>query len=138
MPYLRVTAMACDGLARATAGDFVAGAKAFRAAIDFGRSVKAGLEYEARMLADFAEMLYRAGDGDAALEVAKEANAVAKRRTDRVAECYSTLVRGTILAATGEEGAVEARRLLDDIEQLLRISGAAFFEPQAVSPSIAS
>ena len=54
------------------------------------------------MLADLAEIRYCAGDLGAALGVAKEANAVAKRRTNRVAECHSALVQGTILAVTGE------------------------------------
>jgi class 3 adenylate cyclase/tetratricopeptide (TPR) repeat protein len=130
MPYLRVRAMACAGLAKATASDFVAGARDLRAAIDFGRGAKAGIEYEGRMLADFADVLYRAGDRDAALEVAKEADAVARRRTDRVAECHAALMLATILAATGGKEDPEARRQLARADQLLGISGAAFFEPQ--------
>ncbi len=81
------------------------------------------------MLADFADVLYRAGDLDAALEVAKEADAVARRRTDRVGECHAALVQGTVLAAIGEDA--EARQLLDHADELLHISGAAFFAPQA-------
>ena len=130
MPYLRVRAMACAGLAKATAADFLAGARDLRAAIDFGRGAKAGIEYEGRMLADFADVLYRAGDRDAALEVAKEADAVARRRTDRVAECHAALMLATILAATGGNEDAEARRLLARADQLLSISGAAFFAPQ--------
>jgi hypothetical protein len=128
MPYLRVRAMACAGLAKATAADFVAGARDLRAAIDFGRSAKVGIEYEGRMLADFADVLYRAGDLGAALEVAREADAVAKRRTDRVGECHAALVQGTVLAAVGDDA--EARQLLDHADRLLQVSGAAFFEPQ--------
>ncbi|HEY4985009.1 MAG TPA: AAA family ATPase [Bradyrhizobium sp.] len=130
MPYLRVRAMACAGLAKATAANFAAGARDLRAAIDFGRGAKAGIEYEGRMLADFADVLYRAGDRDAALKVAKEAEAVARRRTDRVAECHAALMLATILAATGGKEDPEARRLLARADQLLGISGAAFFAPQ--------
>jgi len=128
MPYLRVTAMACDGLAKAIAGDFGAGARDLRAAIEFGRGSRTGLEYEGRMLADLAEILYRAGDLDAALVVAREADAVAKRRTDRIAEFHATLVQGMILAVTGESS--QAARLLEQADHLLSISGAAFFAPQ--------
>jgi tetratricopeptide (TPR) repeat protein len=130
MPYLRVRAMACAGLAKATAGEFEAGARDLRTAIDFGRGAKAGIEYEGRMLADFADVLHRAGDLDTALEVAKEADAVARRRTDRVAECHAALVQGTILADAGGSDDAEAQRQLARADQLLRISGAAFFEPQ--------
>jgi len=129
MPYLRVRAMACAGLAKATVGDFADCARDLREAIDLGRRARAGIEYEGRMLADFANLLHRGGDLDAALKVAKEADAVATLRNDRVAECHAALLQGTILAAAGTDD-TEARRLLDRADQLLRISGAGFFEPQ--------
>ena len=43
--------------------------------------------------------------------------------------CHAALLQGTILAAAGTDD-TEARRLLDRADQLLRISGAGFFEPQ--------
>jgi adenylate cyclase len=52
------------------------------------------------------------------------------RRTDRVAECHAAMVQGTILVAAGDKEDTEARRLLAHADQLLRISGAAYFEPQ--------
>jgi len=131
MPYIRVAAMACAGLAKGTAGDFAAGARGLREAIDFARHARAGLEFEARMLADFADVLYRAGDLDAALEASEEAITVAKRRTDRVAECHASLVRGMTLAVAGGDD-VEANRLLEHAEQLLSVSGAGFFKPRLV------
>jgi class 3 adenylate cyclase/tetratricopeptide (TPR) repeat protein len=133
MPYLRVAALACAGLAEATAGDFTAAANDLREAIDFARRARAGLEFEARMLADLADALYRAGDRGAALEAAEEAITVARRRTDRMAECHASLVRGMILAVAdggGDDG--EASRLLEHAEQLLGESGAAFYEPRLI------
>jgi class 3 adenylate cyclase/tetratricopeptide (TPR) repeat protein len=131
MPYLRVAAVACAGLAKATAGHFAAGAQDLREAIDLARSTRAGLEYEGRMLADFADTLYRGGDIGAALEATKEALSVARRRTDRVAQCQATLLLGTILAVTGGGTDIaEASRLLEHAEQLLSVSGAIFFEPR--------
>ena len=96
------------------------------------RAVCGRLEFEARMLADFADVLYRAGDLDAALEASEEAITVATRRTDRVAECHASLVRGLTLAVTGDSDDVEANRLLEHAEQLLSVSGAGFFEPRLV------
>ena len=130
-PYLRVAALASAGLAKATAGEFMAGAQQLREAIDFARSARAGLEFEARMLADFADVLYRARDLNAALEAADEAIAVARRRTDRIAELHATLLRGLILAAAGDGQYVEEiSELIHRAEELLSVSGAAFFEPR--------
>ena len=133
MPYLHVAAMACAGLAKCTAGDFIAGGHDLREAIDFARHARAGLESEARMLADLADALYRAGDLDAALKVTEEAITVAGRRTDRVGECHASLVRGMVLAvAGGGREDVEANRLLEHADQLLSLSGAGFFQPHLV------
>ena len=56
-----------------------------------------------------------------------EAIAVAKRRTDRVAEFHATLMQGTIFAVGGRSN--EAAGLLEQADQLTRASGAMFFEP---------
>jgi len=131
MPYLRVASIVCAGLADGTAGEFAAGARHLREAIDFAHRARAGLEFEARMLADFADMLYRAGDLDAALAASNEAIDVARRRTDRLAECHASAVRGLTIVATGDvadDG--ESNQLLEHAERLLSVSGAAFFQPQ--------
>jgi adenylate cyclase len=130
-PYLRVAAIASAGLAKAAAGEFTAAAALLREAIDFARSARAGLEFEARMLADFADALYRAGDLDAALAAVDEAVAVARRRTDRIAELHATLLRGLVLAAAGDaKNDKEVSELILRAEELLNVSGAAFFEPR--------
>src|SRR5579871_6112178 len=128
MPYLRVAAMTCAGLAKATAGRFNEAASELREAIAFARAARAGLEFEGRMLADVADVLLRADDLDAALEACDEAIAVSRRRTDRLAELHATLVRGLILAATDDVGnAGEINRLITRSDELLNVSGAAFF-----------
>jgi class 3 adenylate cyclase/tetratricopeptide (TPR) repeat protein len=133
MPYLQVAAIACAGLTKATAGEFTAGASDLLEAIDFARGARAGLEFEARMLADRADALYRAGDLDAAREAADEAIAVARRRTDRIAELHATLLRGLILAAVGDtHNEEEVSGLIKNAETLLNVTGAAFFEPRLV------
>jgi adenylate cyclase len=85
------------------------------------------------MLADFADALYRAGNLDAALVAVDEAIAVARRRTDRIAELHATLLRGLVLAAAGDaKNDREVDELILRAEELLNVSGAAFFEPQLV------
>jgi hypothetical protein len=117
----------------ATAGQFGAAAEKLQEAVDFARSARAGLEFEARMLADLADTLYRAGNLDAALQAADEAIAVATRRTDRIAELHATLLRGLVLADAGDSrNDEEIGRLAAKAERLLKVSGAAFFEPQMV------
>jgi len=128
---LRVAAIASAGLARATAGEFAAAAELLREAIDFARSARAGLEFEARMLADLADALYRAGDLDAASVAVDEAVAVARRRTDRIAELHATLLRGLVLADAGDaKNDKEVGELISHAEELLNVSGAAIFEPR--------
>jgi adenylate cyclase len=117
MPYLRVAAMVCDALAHATAGELNEAASELREAIAFARRARAGLEFEGRMLADFADVLYRAGDLDVGLEACDEAIAVSRRRTDRLAELHATVVRGLILAAAGDV------RNADEIDQIILRAG---------------
>jgi class 3 adenylate cyclase/tetratricopeptide (TPR) repeat protein len=131
MPYLRVAAMVCAALATATADKFNEAAGELREAITFARRARAGLEFEARMLADLADVLYRAGDLEVALEACDEAIAVSRRRTDRLAELHATVVRGLILAAAGDvQSAEEIRQLIVRADELLNVSGAAFFAPR--------
>ncbi|QPF83482.1 AAA family ATPase [Bradyrhizobium genosp. L] len=129
-PYLRVAAVASAGLASAAAGDFRVAAPQLREAIDFARSARAGLEFEARMLADLTEALYLAADFDAALQSADEALTVARRRTDRVAELHATVLRGLIVCALGNTSHDELDALVSAAQNLLDVSGAAYFEPQ--------
>lgn len=131
MPYLRVAAMVCDALAHATAGELNEAASELREAIAFARHARAGLEFEGRMLADFADVLYRAGDLNVGLEACDEAIAVSRRRTDRLAELHATVVRGLILAAAGDvRNADEIDQIILRADELLNASGAAFFAPQ--------
>ena len=91
--------MVCAGLANATAGDFAAASVNCARRSISPAAPGPDLEFEARMLADLADMLYRAGDLDVALEASSEAIAVSRRRTDRLAEVQATVVRGLTLAA---------------------------------------
>jgi adenylate cyclase len=132
IPYLRVVALGCAGLAKAAAADFAGGARELRQAIEHARRAKAGLEFEPRLLADLAETHQRAGQHGVAAEVAGEAIEVARRRTARVAECQASIVRAAALLAAGAGAAAgrhEAEELLGRAERLLRASGAGILEP---------
>ncbi|WP_076865846.1 adenylate/guanylate cyclase domain-containing protein [Bradyrhizobium mercantei] len=129
MPYLRVAALSSAGLASGAAGDFKVGAVQLREALDLARSARAGLEFEATMLADLAETLYRAADHHAALQTADEALMVARRRTDRVAELHATVLRGLIVCALGSTSHDELDELVGGAQNLLGVSGAVYFTP---------
>jgi adenylate cyclase len=130
IPYLRVAAFDCMALAKSTGGDFVGAASDLEEGIAFARRVKAGLEFEARLLSDLADALYRGGSFGKAAEVSGEGIDVARRRTHRVAECHASLTRAAALATTGGgEHRETARGLLNRAEELIQISGAAVFKP---------
>ena len=83
------------------------------------------------MLADTTDILYRAGDFPAALEASVEAIAVARRRTDRIAELHATMLRGLVLSAVDtSQHFKEVGELIKHAETLFEVSGAAFFEPR--------
>jgi adenylate cyclase len=128
IPYLHVYALACTGLAKGIAGEFAPAACDLTNALDFARRSKVGLEFEARMLADLAECHFYGGKLDQALAAAREAIAIAQRRTARCAECHASIISASILA--NQEGANdEAESLLERAEHIVKSSGAQIYEP---------
>jgi class 3 adenylate cyclase/tetratricopeptide (TPR) repeat protein len=133
IPYVRVAAMTCSGLARSVSGDFSGAARSLRDAIEFARRAKAGLEFEAGILTNLADAHYRGGDFSAALETSQEAIAAARRRTDRVSECHASIVRAMALAGTNDVRSYdEAIALRARAEQLMSVTGAALLEPELI------
>jgi adenylate cyclase len=129
VPYWLVLASFCQGLAAATAGDFTEADGFFQQALDASRRGKAGLEFEARMLAYQADNLMRAGNSLRAGEVAAEAIAVAQRKADRLGECHASLVGAeACLTQSGSRDTEKARRLLDRASVLTDETGAKAFE----------
>ena len=130
IPYWFVIASYCQGLAASTAGDFVEADGFLQQALDASRRGRAGLEYEARILAFQADNLMRAGDPQRAGEVAAEAIGVAQRKADRLAECHASLVAADVnLRRSGSQHTEEARRLLDRANALIDETGAKVYEP---------
>ncbi len=129
-PYWFVVASYCQGLAAATAGDFMEADGFFQQALDASRRGRAGLELEARILAFQADNLMRADDPGRAGEVATEAIGVARRKADRLAECHASLVAAwACLTRSGSQHAGEARGLLNRANALIDETGAKAHEP---------
>jgi adenylate cyclase len=128
-PYWFVVASNCQGLAASTAGDFTEADGFFQLALDASRRGRAGLEFEARILAFQADNLMRAGDPRRAEEVAAEAIGVARRKADRIAECHASLVAARVCLTRGEaQYAEEAGRLLNRASDLIDETGAKAYE----------
>ena len=129
-PYWFVVASYCQGLAASTAGDFKEADGFLQQALDASRRGRAGLEFEARILAFQADNLMRADDPRRAGEVAAEAIGVARRKADRLAECHASLVAaGACLTRSGSQYAEEARSLLNRANALIDETGAKAYEP---------
>jgi class 3 adenylate cyclase/tetratricopeptide (TPR) repeat protein len=128
-PYLRVYAQACRGLSHTITGQLGTAIDDLSSALRFARSRKAGLENEARILADLANAYRLNGDPAMALTTADEAIEVAMARHARVPECLGRIVRAEILSASKADdrraaGVDERNRA----EALMRETGALIFE----------
>ncbi len=130
MPYLLVIAIGYRGMAALTAGDYGEAIQHFREALDTAHRRGAGLEYEAKHLALLADALDRAGQPVPAAKTAGEAIESARRRADRISECFANIVLARTLISGGERGRLtEGIVHLDRAESMLRATGAEFFRP---------
>jgi adenylate cyclase len=93
-PYLLVYARAYAGVAQAVQGDYSRAARTLSEALAYARERNAGLENEARMLADLALVQMRAGLDERARVTAEEAAAVARRRGAKVWLAYTEWIVG--------------------------------------------
>jgi predicted ATPase/class 3 adenylate cyclase len=128
-PYLRVYAQACRGLAHTIAGNLGTAIEDLTAALRFARSRKAGLENEARILADLADAYRLNGDAATALEIVDEAIEVAIARHARVPECLARIVRAEILLASKTTDQKAAWQELARAKELKDETGAFIYSP---------
>jgi adenylate cyclase len=128
-PYLRVYAQACRGLSHIIAGRLTSAIEDLSEALSFGRSRKAGLENEARILADLANAYRLNGDSAIALSTVDQAIVVATERHARIAECLARIIRADLLlrSASGDQKA-EGKQELERATALMRETGAMLFE----------
>lgn len=98
-------------------------------ALSFARSRKAGLENEARILADLANAYRLNGDSAAALATVNEAIEVATARHARVAECFARIVHSEILSKSmSDDQKAEGVRELSQARALMQETGALLFD----------
>jgi predicted ATPase/class 3 adenylate cyclase len=128
-PYLRVHAQACRGLAHTIAGNPGTAIEDLTGALRFARSRKAGLENEARILADLADACRLNGDLATAMETVDEAIRVAIARHARVPECLARIVRAEILLASKTTDQRIAWEELARAKELVRETGAHIYGP---------
>jgi class 3 adenylate cyclase/tetratricopeptide (TPR) repeat protein len=126
-PYERVSALTCRGISHMASGRFEAAADQLEKALAFARMKRAGLEGEARILADLADAYRLKGDLDSAGRTAAEAIAVASARAARIPECLARIVQAEVLLQTG--AAERAGLELAKIRALMEETGALLYRP---------
>jgi adenylate cyclase len=93
-PYLLVYARGYAAIAQSLRGEHEAAVRTLTETLAYARRQQAGLENEARLLADQAHALMRAGQLEHAAAVADEAAAVARRRGAKVWLTYTEWLKG--------------------------------------------
>lgn len=127
--YLRVYAQACRGLSHVVAGRFSPAIEDLSGALSFARSRRAGLENEARILADLANAYRLKGDTAAAFSTVAEAIRVATGRHARVPECLARIVHADLLIRSGTAGEeLTGKQELNRASTLMSETGALIFE----------
>jgi class 3 adenylate cyclase/tetratricopeptide (TPR) repeat protein len=126
--YLRVYAQSCRGLSHIVAGRPDEAVKDFVEALGLARRRRAGLENEARILADLANAYCLKGEYASAMSTATEAITIATSRHTRIAECLARIVRAAASNASGGESATAEADLVR-AEELVDETGALIFAP---------
>ena len=94
IPYIRVYAHRCAGLARMVAGDLDGAIDELTRGLKLVRRSSAARDNEATLLAEIADVHYRAGRDDEAIELATQAKTLGRRRRSRLAECHAWILLG--------------------------------------------
>ena len=128
--FVFVKASLCQGIASLVESDVDGAEQHFLTALATARQGSAGLDYEARLLARLAHTYVRSGAMERAIQVSGEAMEVARRRTDRYAECDAAISGAMALAAVGGAGRRrEMLELLNQADQLIATTGARVLLP---------
>jgi adenylate cyclase len=127
MAYLISAARLCRGLVKFAEQDFDQASDDFHAALTIARDSRTGLEIEARILAYRADALDCGGHRVRAAEVAREAIAVSRRRTDRVAELHGHIVAAHTMAAGDDAPELRIAEHLQAAKALLDTTAAGIF-----------
>jgi adenylate cyclase len=126
--YLRAYSLACSGTAHSIGGDYRAAIRAFAEALTFLRDTRVAMEIEPELLASTAECHLRSGDFDLAAKTAKEAISMSQARSARLPQCRATITLAKALNVSNDpEARDEAMKLLDQANELIRVSGATIY-----------
>jgi class 3 adenylate cyclase/tetratricopeptide (TPR) repeat protein len=126
--YMRVYALASEGVAKALQRDFAPSMDCFARSLEVIRSTKVAMNYEADVLAGLADCLFRSTDYVRAVTTAREAIEVARARSARSPEIRALVTLGTALVATeGIARSADAESLFAQAEQLIALTGAAIY-----------
>jgi tetratricopeptide (TPR) repeat protein len=129
-PYLEVHALAAQGIARRLAGDHAKAGRFFEKALALARETNSGLEYEARVLCELADVQLRLNLLPLALETATAAVDTAQQRRARVTECQAQLVlAGAHLTRPDAASVTAAHQAFERAEHLIAETGALAYEP---------
>ena len=126
--YLRVYAQSCRGLSHISAGRLTSAIDDLSEALRFARSRKAGLENEARILADLANAYRLNGDIQSAFSTVNEAIDVATKRNARVPECFARMVHAELLIRSGNDQGIVGVQEFERAQALMRETGANIFK----------
>ena len=108
-PYLRMFALAAQGLSHGVAGDFPAALQAYGASLELLRASRVAMEYESELLASLAECRLAVGECDAAAQLARDCVEVSRARATRLPECRSCLVLAAVSWSPDEATMYRAR-----------------------------
>ena len=128
-PYSRAVALWSAGLAAMVAQDFQHAVSIFSDAFAVIRAGQIAADIETEVLAGLAESHHILGNAEQALAVARESVDISRQRSNRITECRSLIVWGSVLAQDGsDEGPREARALFARAEDLIAVTGAKICE----------
>ncbi len=124
--YLRVNALFASARAATAANDCAEAVRALRQSLEFAASANAGREHQSHLLAELGYAQYGSGLFGEAVETARTAIEMARRRRHRLAECLASMVYGAGIAVmNGSVVNVEAEQYLTRAADLVRATGAA-------------
>jgi class 3 adenylate cyclase/tetratricopeptide (TPR) repeat protein len=124
VPYLKVVALLCTGVAATIAHDTEGALPALTAALSLVKANQLGIEFESEILAAIAECRLELGELEHAHSHVAEAIELARLRGARIAECRALIIQGAVFAAGGGPH----RECFDHAERLIEQTGAIAYQ----------
>jgi adenylate cyclase len=125
VPYLKVVALLCTGVAATIAHDVPVALPALTAALSLVKANQLAIEFESEILAAIAECWLRNGELEHARSHVAQALELARLRGARIAECRALIVQGIVF---GANGGVPQEECFDRAEKLIEQTGAIAYK----------